>query len=159
MDRKILSIRRYKAGYEIREELIDGSEYGGDDFTMKTAYTPEGNYIGDSRTAYRLCKVRGIKPEISPAPPCADDSPNTVCSIGFSEQQQKWYGWSHRALYGFGVGDKVTSSDHLCSQSGWTDEFLEEHPECDDVSLPVGFEAKTLKDARKMAIAYAEAVG
>ena len=24
--------------------------------------------------------------------------------IGFSEKEQKWYGWSHRAFYGFKVG-------------------------------------------------------
>ena len=27
-------------------------------------------------------------------------------SIGFSEKEQAWYGWSHRAIYGFKVGDK-----------------------------------------------------
>jgi hypothetical protein len=26
--------------------------------------------------------------------------------LGFSEKEQKWYGWSHRAIQGFGVGDK-----------------------------------------------------
>ena len=29
-----------------------------------------------------------------------------VFSIGKSEKDQKWYGWSHRAFHGFGVGDK-----------------------------------------------------
>ena len=28
-------------------------------------------------------------------------------SHGYSEADGKWYGWSHRAVYGFGVGDKV----------------------------------------------------
>ena len=27
-----------------------------------------------------------------------------VSSIGFNPTEQKWYGWSHRAIYGFGVG-------------------------------------------------------
>lgn len=31
------------------------------------------------------------------------------CSVGKSEADGKWYGWSHRAVYGFGIGDKVTS--------------------------------------------------
>jgi len=26
---------------------------------------------------------------------------------GFSTKNQKWYGWSHRAIYGFGIGSKV----------------------------------------------------
>lgn len=34
-----------------------------------------------------------------------------VCSIGFSEKEQKWYGWSHRAIYGFGVGSHVKKGD------------------------------------------------
>lgn len=36
-------------------------------------------------------------------------------NIGFHEPTQKWYGWSHRAYYGFGVGDKVEKGD-----SGYT---------------------------------------
>ena len=31
--------------------------------------------------------------------------------IGFSPTAQKWYGWSHRAIYGFGVGSKVSKDD------------------------------------------------
>lgn len=25
--------------------------------------------------------------------------------LGYSEKEQKWYGWSHRAIHGFGIGD------------------------------------------------------
>lgn len=28
-------------------------------------------------------------------------------SLGFNPVEQKWYGWSHRAIYGFGVGSKI----------------------------------------------------
>lgn len=31
--------------------------------------------------------------------------------IGFSEKEQKWYGWSHRAIIGFGIGDKNFEPD------------------------------------------------
>jgi hypothetical protein len=34
-------------------------------------------------------------------------STSQVCSIGFSPGKKKWYGWSHRAVYGYGVGDKA----------------------------------------------------
>ena len=27
-------------------------------------------------------------------------------NVGFSPSKKKWYGWSHRAITGFGVGDK-----------------------------------------------------
>jgi hypothetical protein len=32
---------------------------------------------------------------------------HSVHSIGYSEVDHKWYGWSHRARAGFKVGDKV----------------------------------------------------
>jgi hypothetical protein len=77
-------------------------------------------------------------------------------SIGFSETEQKWYGWSHRGVCGFGVGDVVEDGD-VAATSGWIDEYLEQHPEA-DLSLPIGFEAKTIDDAKKIAIAYASAI-
>ena len=33
---------------------------------------------------------------------------HTVQTFGKSEADGKWYGWSHRAVYGFGIGDKIT---------------------------------------------------
>ena len=56
--------------------------------------------------------------------------------LGFSEKEQKWYGWSHRAIHGFGIGDTVKKGD-VVSSSGFTDEYLKDHPEA-DLSLPVG---------------------
>lgn len=45
-----------------------------------------------------------IKPELI--------SPNHgVCSVGFCEKENKWYGWSHRAMVGFGIGDKIFEED------------------------------------------------
>ncbi len=100
MSREVISVRKYKVGYEIREEVIDGHEFGGEDYTMKIAYTPDGSYIGSPKTAYRLCMKRGIKPEKASAD-------HNVCSIGYCEKEKKWYGWSHRALYGFGIGSMM----------------------------------------------------
>ena len=60
------------------------------------------------------------------------------CGVGFSEKEQKWYGWSHRAIYGFGVGSKCKKGDAHYKGKEWT--------------------AKTLKDAKKMAEDFAEAV-
>ena len=149
MKKDIESTRHFKAGYMVHHGVwkMDGCP----DTPMKWAVNPNGDYIGDSRRAYRLCVKRGIAPEISPL------SGGSVCSIGFSEREQKWYGWSHRALYGFGVGDVVDSDDHLCATSGYIDDYLEEHPE-DDHRLPVGFTAETLDDARRMAEVFASAV-
>ncbi len=34
-------------------------------------------------------------------------SDHSAQSYGKAEADGKWYGWSHRAIFGFGVGDKV----------------------------------------------------
>lgn len=100
---EVMSERHYKAGYVIKEEIWELPK-GNDPTRMKQAYTPSGDYIGDTKWAYRLCKLRGIKPEKR-----TPDS--NVCSIGFCEKEQKWYGWSHRAIYGFGIGGEVKPGD------------------------------------------------
>ncbi|MBN2256690.1 MAG: hypothetical protein JW704_02550 [Anaerolineaceae bacterium] len=71
-------------------------------------------------------------------------SDSTVHSIGFSEKEQKWYGWSHRAIVGFGVGDKIFDPDFG-----------------DDNTLFVKHGEKTIKsmkDAEVAARAFAEYV-
>ena len=167
----IISIRKYKAGYEIREELHatdfeaipistpDGktkevvdwiNNHKGDIVLMKSAYTFNDCYIGEPKIAHFLIVKRGIKPELA-------NPTHRVCSIGFCQREQKWYGWSHRAISGFGIGSEVKEGD-CCASSGFTEEYLAEHPE-DDLSLPVGFVAKDLIDAKRMAIAFADSVG
>lgn len=79
----------------------------------------------------------------------------TAC-VGFSKKTMKWYGWSHRAIYGFKIGDVVTIGD-LTNTPGYHEDFLKEHPEM-DLSLEVGFKAKTFADCKRMAIAFAAAV-
>lgn len=147
--KKILKTVNHKIGYRVEHQLIDGAEYGCDDFESVSAFTTTGLYIGNSRWAYRLYRKWGIEPELK--------SPNSsVCSIGFCKKDQKWFGWSHRAIYGFGVGDVVKEGDCTAS-SGYTDEYLKDHPD-EDRSLPVGFKAKNLDDCRRMAIAFADSV-
>ena len=169
----VLETRKYKAGYEVRTEMhrldyeaivLSGGKdpQGAKDFAdymnqhkneiviVKMAYTPSGDYIGEPETARLLYVKKGINPE-------KIDSIHKVCSIGFCEKEQKWYGWSHRAIYGFGIGDKVEKGD-CCASSGWSKSYLKKHPER-DLSLPVGFIAKDLNDAKRMAMAFAESVG
>jgi hypothetical protein len=61
-------------------------------------------------------------------------------SIGWSEDEQKWYGWSHRAVYGYKIGD-VVKKGH-----------------CGAEYLGDGFTAKTIDDCKKMAIAFSKSV-
>lgn len=126
----VISVRHYyDAGYEVRKESWEGP---GEDMIMDSAYTEVGDYIGNPKVAYRLCVTKGIKPE-------KIDSTYNICSIGFCKKEQKWYGWSHRAIYGFGVGDEVHKGD--CIED-----------------LPVGFTVRTIEDAKKMAVAFARCV-
>lgn len=106
MLKEILSVRKYKAGYYVHKELHDGSPYGCPDFMVDRAYTTEGLYIGDSKMARFLCVKHGIKPELIP-----DKEAKTICSIGFSEKYQQWFGWSHRAINAFGIGSEVIKGD------------------------------------------------
>lgn len=134
-------LRKY---YDVRWEKMRGI---GKMWHVVYSQIDEG-YVGRPEEAYRLLQ-RGIrdiqKSEIN----------HKVCSIGFNPMKQKWYGWSHRAMYGFGIGDVVKEGD-CCASSGWTEDYLKTHD--DPYVLPVGFEAKTLDDAKRMAVAFAESV-
>lgn len=68
--------------------------------------------------------------------------------IGYAPKTQKWYGWSHRAVFGFKVGDRVKKGDVIANSSEYSGRL----------ALPEGFTAKTLADAKRMAAAFAVAV-
>jgi len=132
--KKILKKRHYKKyGYIVLRYITDASFTSaypsGVNIEMTTAFTyPEFYYIGNSKWAYRLCALRGIKPQpINPIEFNLEISkiekaknilhnielkiPYQICQIGFCEKEQKWYGWSHRAIYGFGIGSIVRKGD------------------------------------------------
>jgi hypothetical protein len=69
--------------------------------------------------------------------------------IGFSEKEQKWYGWSHRAFCGFGIGDKVKEGDMIAKGC----EFVEPQ-----YTFEVGHTAKTLDDCKEMAVSFHHSV-
>lgn len=132
----------------LKAEFVKGME-DESQFWHVVAHNKNGNYVGNPDTAKRLLE-RGIEPELA-------NKDDNVCSIGKSLKDGKWYGWSHRAINGFEVGDRVEEGD-CTNSSGLCEEYLEEHPE-EDLSLPVGFVAKTDEDAKRMAIAFADSVG
>ena len=110
----------------------------------------DGGYIGDDKTYKLLVEKRGLIliQKIKPT--------HNTCSIGYSPSENKWYGWSHRAIYGFTIGDTVKEGD-LTATSGFIEEYRIQYPD-EDMSLPVGYTAKDLNGAKRMAIAFAEAV-
>jgi hypothetical protein len=104
--------------------------------------------VGTPAEAMRLFR-RGIIAEVI-------DSSHNVCSIGYCAREEKWYGWSHRAIFGFGIGDVVKEGDCVTT-SGWTEEYLSENPD-KDLRIPVGFQAKSMADCKRLAIAFADSV-
>lgn len=101
------------SAYTMTEWPIDGMP--GE--VLHSAVNAAGHYIGDEDTAKWLCEERGISPELA-------TPSHRVCSIGFCETEQKWYGWSHRAMFGFGIGSTVSKGDCGYVPSDW-DDFLE----------------------------------
>ena len=62
--------------------------------------TPDGFFIGNEQVKSHLLNYLGLsllQPHLPYGP--------IVCSIGFSEREQKWYGWSHRGARSIGIGD------------------------------------------------------
>lgn len=85
----------------------------GDGEMRRHALNMRGEYIGTEADA-KMLEAYGINPELIDG--------NNVCSIGFSARKKRWYGWSQRAFYGFGVGSKVSKGD--CAYVGATPEDL-----------------------------------
>lgn len=145
--KELISKRVYKdRGYEVRTEMWDPEGRGGDKIEMKSAYSlPEGYYIGDPKKAHHLWKKYGItRWELS-------DPENTVASIGWSPSKQKWFGWSHRAIWGYKPGQVMKKGD-IGVEGG------------DGLggpgtgSFPAGYEIKDFDDARRAAVEFAKCV-
>lgn len=167
----------HEGGFFIRIELRDfGSEYNPwsvngllcrflpiERMIMISCYTPEGYYIGDINTAMFVYGRLGLE-DVQPISVVSGKKEQEeaiknklACQVGFNPEEEKWYGWSHRAYFGYGIGH-VAKEGSCETTSGWTEEYLEEHPE-EDLTVPVGFEVKTMDDAKRCAVAFAESVG
>lgn len=132
--------QRQYPGFIYRREIVNDRIFGGDGgLEMVNCYSSDtGHWIGDAKTARLLCKKLGLR-QLQKAHPN-----HCVCSIGFNEKDQKWYGWSHRAIFGFGIGDMFFEEEY-----GDEDTNFSEHG-----SVPI----KTLDDAKMAAINFAASV-
>lgn len=107
IDKKFVSEKEVPGfGYVIRKEiwkiLNDKSDSGTE---IESAYTKDGDYMGNVKTAKFLTEKKGITKFEKRT------RTSSVVSIGFNEKEKKWFGWSHRAICGFGIGDKVFEED------------------------------------------------
>jgi len=138
---EVIKERKYKAGYILRDEKwlshFEDKPKGHSLLMKRMAYNLKDEWIGNSKEAYLLVVKRGIIPEKSKKSHC-------VCSIGFCNKEQKWYGWSHRALFGFGLGDKIFEEEY-----GNDHTLFSKHGR---------ITIKNMNDAKKASIAFAESV-
>ena len=80
---------------------------GNPPLTLDTVYTKVGfYYVGDKKVAEMLLS-KGITEQIQPH----SGNIEHTCSIGFNPIEQSWNGWSHRAIFGFGIGSEVKKGD------------------------------------------------
>jgi hypothetical protein len=138
--KEVVSQRHFKeTGYVYKRVIVADTEYGGDGkLEMEIAESPEGLYIGRPSEARHLCKKFGIR-QFEKA-----DPEHSIASIGFNPSKQKWYGWSHRAVAGFGIGDRI---------------FDEKYGDDNTLFVKHGREPiKNLDDAKLAAIRFAASV-
>lgn len=133
---------------------------------MLTCYTPEGYRVGDLDTAliiygaWGLTDVQPVAVAAGKMTPEEAAKGEITCGIGYDPEEKRWVGWSHRASASFGIGHVVEKGDagargQLLSMA--IDGAQPPHPRTDS-RVPIGFEVKTLDDARWCAIAYADSI-
>lgn len=129
------------------EEVYESTANEDANFANVTKYLRENNApkakllrYADKGDRDKYFKEHGIKPQKA-------DPSHSACSIGFSEKEQKWYGWSHRAMCGFGIGHKVKEGD--CGADGWAE---------GQKGIKPGFVCETIDDCEKVARAFARSV-
>jgi hypothetical protein len=136
--------RKYKAGYVVKKEFWKLDENDPHPTPMTLAYTFRGEFIGDVKTAKDLIVKRGIKPTKA-------SKQHSVCSIGYSKKDKRWYGWSHRAICGFKKGDKL-----------FTENYKSDLPETTRDNIPFIKHGRTTiknnKQAKQSAINFARSV-
>lgn len=165
MTKELLSTRKYKAGYEVRKYRCSGEDAaGGPDMVMRSAFTTDGGYyVGNSKWAYRIFRVRGLS-EVQPSSQAEHGDANGgfghTCSLGYSRLEEKWFGWSHRAIYGFGVGSTVKRGDCAYVPDNHTEmydsvrSFFQEW----DANAPEGGDWRENKYTRNLAVAEMDGV-
>lgn len=98
--------KRHYEHYDVRDEMWDSEVPGMEPHLMtKLAYNKQGDWIGSSKQAYRMVRRYGIQ-EFEKT-----EDGHCVCSIGYAPSSQKWYGWSHRAIFGFTIGSTCKKGD------------------------------------------------
>lgn len=129
----IIGVKSFN-GRIISQEVLGVEEIT--DYKMRrAAYNNQGALIGPVELARWLCRDLGIVPDkIAPS--------RKICTIGKSRKDGEWYGWSHRVVTSFKIGDVV-------KKDGGFGRYLK-------LSNDLLIDTEDL--ARDMAVTFAEAV-
>ena len=109
-----------------------------------SVYNKDNKYVGDLELFKTLVKKYGITK-------IQTYNDNNVCSIGFNEKENRWYGWSHRAIHSFGVGDEVKEHD-LTNTSGYLDSYIKELDSLNLLRFNLGKEILLMNEHNKGSI-------
>lgn len=138
------TMRRFQH-VDLVEEMWDTE--GGPPLRMEVYRNKAGDYV-DTRhgrkkkrpgAIVRAIRRRGIAPELA-------RPENNVCSVG-KGADGLYYGWSHRAMIGFGLGDRVFEAEYAGPDG--------------DMTLFVQHGRRVIQtdaDAREAAVAFADYV-
>lgn len=130
--------------------VFKGSKYFDDDNTTSTEiWTDHNEYVGLADLGewestvnfiykHRLTNLMSINRAVGK--PLSETGCNTV-SIGFSEKEQKWYGWTHRGYGAFGIGYEIVEGSIMDTK---------------DSKYQYPFKVENLDQAKELAIHIAE---
>ena len=93
---------------ESNAKLVESAEPG---IASKSWVTKDGEYYVtlegmEDKSVIDMLRQFGITEQVQ-----STWGKGKPINIGFNPIEQKWYGWSHRAVYGFGVGSKCERGD------------------------------------------------
>lgn len=91
---------RHYQYYDVKTQVVRPSHKEARSVVMRSAYSKKGDYIGTAVFAFRMVNVHGIR-SFEKAKPN-----DNICTIGYSPGNNKWYGWSHRGIHGYGIGSQ-----------------------------------------------------
>jgi len=96
------ALKKENRPFIVRKET--NSDFGSE-IEYDIAETLNGLYLGTPESAMKLCEGHDFDPESFWSPKDCN-----VATVAFDKKDDKWYGWSHRAIHGFGIGDMAQES-------------------------------------------------
>jgi len=98
----------FKYTYQPSDDYLGLDNKDASFYSLDGYFNREGYYIAGNHWASTIKWLRGngIAPEVA-------TSEDTVCTVGWSEKHQAYFGWSHRAACSFAIGDRVYQEDFI----------------------------------------------